>query len=116
MSSMHKNYNQIYTHCSKLGICIGQRWTTPEGHWGTVSCITEKGYVILDHSPKLDAPSRIKIDKLKSIGQLKEGVILAPYRRTFNRSVGIQVFVCDDYYDKTLYRVYGELRRDFENI
>jgi hypothetical protein len=51
---MYKNHQQIFTHSIEHGVIIGQRWVPKvSGLGGTVRCITKKGLVVLDHTPKL---------------------------------------------------------------
>lgn len=108
---MYKNHHQIYTHCSKLGVIIGQYWRG-KGYWGRVCCITEKGMVILDPLPKLCARHKVPIHQLVTEGELVTPVAINPYKQV-NGKVHFQVLAFEKDSKDLDYYPFGEIRRDY---
>ena len=113
---MFRNHHQIYTHCEELGVIIGQYWRGP-GFWGRVTCITEKGYVRLDTSPKLSAhrPS-VHLSKLVTTGQMIAPVMINPYKQWLTGKTHLQVLAFDIHFtseEDITYYTFGELRRNY---
>lgn len=106
----YKNHHQIYTHCSKLGVCIGQYWYG-DYFWGRVRGITEKGIVILDPSPKMCRNHKIPIEKLVTEGTLRGPIVIRKYEQV-NGKEYFQVLSIENNPTRP-YRVFGEIRRDY---
>ncbi len=112
---MFSNHHQIYTHCEELGVIIGQYWRGP-GFWGRVNCITEKGYVILDPSPKLCGRHHVHLSKLVTEGQMIAPVMINPYKQWLTGKTHLQVLAFDIHFtseEDITYYTFGELRRNY---
>lgn len=76
--------NEVYTHSTKFGIIKGQKWSPKEvgmGLGGEVVGITVKGYVILDHAPKLVGNSHIEIRDFLRRFKLTQAVTLKAHEQ-----------------------------------
>jgi hypothetical protein len=114
-SDGYKNHHQIYTHCSLMGVCIGQEWTPKENTNRNVipyriMCITENGYVVLRDNRGWYRPHKVYIGTLIKEFQLTKRIYINPFEQT-DKKTHLQVIAL---YDDNSPYVCGELRNDYD--
>ena len=111
MYGAYNNHHQIFTHSVRHGIIIGQLWQEKNGRaWGTIRCITDRGWIILDHAPKMIANRRVYYTTLIREWKLAEGVELHPFLQKDGK-VHVQAIRNVNGWR----HVWGELRNNFDD-